>query len=41
MVVRMLGTNSEQGRDILSKSDLDIQLVGTLDEAAESIERIS
>ena len=41
MVVRMLGTNSEQGRDILSKSDLDIQLVGTLDEAAESIGRIS
>ena len=41
MVVRMLGTNSEQGRDILSKSDLDIQLVDTLDEAAESIGRIS
>ena len=41
MVVRMLGTNSEQGRDILSKSDLDIQLVGTLDQAAESIGRIS
>ena len=41
MVVRMLGTNSEQGRDILSKSDLDIQLVDTLDEAAESIDRIS
>lgn len=41
MVVRMLGTNSEKGRDILSKSALDIQLVDTLDEAAQSINQIS
>ena len=41
MVVRMLGTNSEEGRDILSKSDLDIKLVETLDEAADSIQSIT
>ena len=37
MVVRMLGTNSEEGREILSKSNLDISLVETLDDAAEKI----
>ena len=41
MVVRMLGTNSEEGREILSKSDLDISLVETLDDAAEKIQAIT
>jgi succinyl-CoA synthetase beta subunit len=41
MVVRMLGTNSDEGRKILSKSNLDIRLVNTLDEAAQSIANIS
>ena len=41
MVVRMLGTNSEEGRDILSKSDLDVSLVETLDEAAEKIQALT
>ena len=41
MVVRMLGTNSEEGRNILSQSNLDIHLVDTLDQAAKSISEIS
>ena len=41
MVVRMLGTNSEEGREILSKSGLSINLVETLDEAADKIQEIT
>ena len=37
MVVRMLGTNAEEGRRIMSDSRLDITLVDNLSEAAEAI----
>ena len=37
MVVRMLGTNAEEGKRLLSESDLDIRLVDDLNEAAEAI----
>ena len=37
MVVRMLGTNSEEGRAILSESSLDVTLVNDLKEAADAI----
>ena len=37
MVVRMLGTNAEEGRGLLSDSGLGIQLVDDLIEAAEAI----
>ncbi len=37
MIVRMLGTNAEEGRRILSESDLDITLAIDLSEAAEAI----
>ena len=41
MVVRMLGTNSEEGREILENSDLNVTLVDTLGEAAREISKIS
>ncbi len=37
MVVRMLGTNAEEGRRILSDSSLDVTLIDDLDQAAEAI----
>ena len=37
MVVRMLGTNAEEGRRILSESSLDVTLVDDLNQAAEAI----
>jgi len=37
MVVRMLGTNAEEGRKILSESNLDVTLVDNLNGAAEAI----
>ena len=37
MVVRMLGTNADEGRRILSESSLDVTLVDDLGEAAEAI----
>ena len=37
MVVRMLGTNAEEGRDILEQSGLNITLVDDMAEAAEAI----
>ncbi len=37
MVVRMLGANAEEGREILAKSGLDVILVDDLDQAAEAI----
>ena len=40
MVVRMLGTNAEEGRQILTSSDLDITLVKDLNEAAEAIKAV-
>ena len=40
MVVRMLGTNAQEGRQILTRSDLDITLVKDLNEAAEAIKAV-
>ena len=37
MVVRMLGTNADEGRRLLSNSDLDLVLVDTLEQAATAI----
>ena len=37
MVVRMLGTNAEEGRSILAESSLDVTLVNDMTEAAEAI----
>jgi succinyl-CoA synthetase beta subunit len=37
MVVRMLGTNAEEGRRTLSESSLDVTLVDDLNQAAEAI----
>ena len=37
MVVRMLGTNSDEGRDILANSSLVVVLVDDLNQAAEAI----
>ena len=41
MVIRMLGTNSEEGREILASSSLKVTIVETLDEAAEAISKLS
>jgi len=41
MVVRMLGTNSDEGRTILSKSSLNVLLVETLEEAAAEIKKLA
>ena len=40
MVVRMLGTNAGEGRQILSTSGLDVTLVDDLNEAAEAIKAV-
>ncbi|MCH7625852.1 MAG: ADP-forming succinate--CoA ligase subunit beta [Chloroflexi bacterium] len=37
MIVRMLGTNAEEGRRILAESELDVTLTINLSEAAEAI----
>ena len=37
MAVRMLGTNAEEGRRLMSESSLDVTLVDGLNEAAEAI----
>ena len=37
MVIRMLGTNAEEGRAILEQSSLEVTLVDGLDGAAEAI----
>ena len=39
IVVRMLGTNAEDGKDILTKSDLGVTLVNDLNEAATMIKQ--
>ena len=41
MVVRMLGTNSDEGREILSQSNLNVILVNTLGEAAAEIKKLA
>ncbi len=41
MVVRMLGTNAEEGRGILSASGLNVALVDDLAEAAQAVSRYS
>ena len=37
MVVRMLGTNADEGRQTMAESGLDVVLVDDLNQAAESI----
>ncbi len=37
IVVRMLGTNAEEGRDILSRSELNVTLVDDMAQASEAI----
>ena len=37
MVVRMMGTNAEEGRELLAQSSLDVMLVDDLEEAADAI----
>ena len=37
MIVRMLGTNSDEGRDIMANSGLDVVLVDDLNQAADAI----
>ena len=41
MVVRMLGTNSDEGREILSQSSPNVILVNTLGEAAAEIKKLA
>ena len=41
MVVRMLGTNADEGRKILSQSSLNVILVNTLGEAAAEIKKLA
>ena len=41
MVVRMQGTNADEGRELLAKSSLDVTLVGDLAEAAGAIKAAS
>lgn len=38
MIVRMLGTNADEGRDIMANSGLDVALVDNLNQAAEAIQ---
>ncbi len=40
MVVRMLGTNAEEGRAILSESDLEVRLVDDLAGAARAVDEV-
>ena len=37
LVVRMLGTNLEEGKSILAQSDLDVTFTDTLTEAAAAL----
>ena len=37
MIVRMLGTNSDEGREIMANSGLDVVLVDNLIQAADAI----
>ena len=37
LVVRMSGTNADEGRKLLRESDLAVTLVDDLDEAAEAL----
>ncbi len=41
MIVRMLGTNADVGRQLLSDSSLDVTLVDDLGGAAEAIRAVS
>jgi succinyl-CoA synthetase beta subunit len=41
MVVRMLGTNADEGRKMLAESSLDVKLVNDLGEAAAAIKALS
>ena len=37
MIVRMLGTNSDEGREIMANSGVDVVLVDNLNQAADAI----
>lgn len=41
MIVRMLGTNSDEGREIMANSGLDVVLVDNLNQAADAIQAAS
>ena len=41
MVVRMLGTNAEEGRRLMAESSLDVTLVDDLNEAADAIKAVA
>ncbi len=41
MVVRMQGTNAEQGRTLLSESSLDVNIVDDLNQAAQAVRAMS
>ena len=41
MVVRMLGTNAEEGRKIMGESGLPVTLVDTLKEAAAKLQEVA
>jgi succinyl-CoA synthetase beta subunit len=41
MIVRMLGTNAEEGREIMANSGLDVVLVDNLNQAADAIQAAS
>ena len=41
MIVRMLGTNSDEGREIMANSGLDVVLVDNLNQAADAIRAAS
>ncbi|MDA1189129.1 MAG: succinate--CoA ligase subunit beta, partial [Chloroflexi bacterium] len=40
MVVRMLGTNAEEGRKLLQESNLDVTLVNNMGEAAAAVKKL-
>ena len=40
MVVRMLGTNADEGRKLLEESNLNITLVDDLNQAAQAIKAL-
>jgi succinyl-CoA synthetase beta subunit len=40
MVVRMLGTNADEGRELLRGSNLDVTLVDNLNQAADAIGKL-
>ena len=41
MIIRLEGTNVEEGRTILAKSGLNFEMVGSMKEAAEKVAKIT